>query len=41
MAIVLDINFLSNELMDIDTIESFLKKYNVKIVSINSIDNWM
>ena len=41
MAIVLDINFLSNELMGIDTIESFLKKYNVKIVSINSIDNWM
>lgn len=41
MAIALDINFLSNELMDIDTIENFLKKYNVKIVSINSIDNWM
>lgn len=41
MAIALDINFLSNELMDIDIIEKFLKENNVKIVTINSIDNWM
>ena len=41
MAVALDINFLSNELMDIDIIENLFKKHNVKIVSINSIDNWM
>ncbi len=41
MAVALDINFLSNELMDIDIIENLFKKHSVKIVSINSIDNWM
>ena len=41
MAVALDINFLSNELMDIDIIENLFIKHNVKIVSINSIDNWM
>ncbi len=41
MAIALDINFLSKELIDIEIIENLLKQYGVKIVSINSIDNWM
>lgn len=41
MAIALDINFLSKELIDIEIIENLLKQYCVKIVSINSIDNWM
>lgn len=41
MAIALDINFLSNELMDIDIIENLLKENSVKIVSINSMDNWL
>ena len=41
MAIALEINFLSNELMDIDIIENLLKENSVKIVSINSMDNWL
>lgn len=40
MAIVLDINLLSIKLVDMDVIGYLIKKYNVGIASINSIDNW-
>lgn len=41
MAIVLDINFLCNRMLDIDIIVELLNDYGVSIKSINSIDNWM
>lgn len=41
MAIVLDINFLCNKMLNIDVVVTLLNKYNVSIESMNSIDNWM
>lgn len=41
MAIVLDINFLCNKMLNISIIEELLNEHQVNIESINSIDNWM
>ena len=41
MAVVLDINILSNKMLDLNKSVSFLARYNISIESINSIDNWM
>lgn len=41
MAIVLDINFLCNKMLNIDVVVTVLNRYNVNIESMNSIDNWM
>lgn len=41
MAIVLDINFLCNKMLNIDVVVTLLNRYNVSIESMNSIDNWM
>lgn len=41
MAIVLDINFLCNKMLNIDVVVTVLNRYNVSIESMNSIDNWM
>ncbi len=41
MAVVLDINILSNKMLDLNKSASFLARYDISIESINSIDNWM
>lgn len=41
MAIVLDINFLCNNMLDISIIENLLIEYQVKVDTINCLDNWM
>lgn len=41
MAIVFDINFISNKILDIDILEGLLHDYGVSIESANRIDNWM
>lgn len=41
MAIVLDINFLCNKMLDMEIVEELLNEHRVNIESINSIDNWM
>jgi len=41
MAVVLDINLLSNNFLDINIISQMIDEHNANILSINSIDNWM
>lgn len=41
MAIVLDVNFLCNKLIDVSAIKTLLNRYKIKIECMKSIDNWM
>ena len=41
MAVVLDINILSNKMLDLAQSASYLAKHNIGLDSMYSIDNWM
>lgn len=41
MAVVLDINILSNKMLDSTKSISLLAKHNISLDSVNGIDNWM
>lgn len=41
MAVVLDVNYISKEMIKEEIIRDLLKKYNTAISTISSIDNWM
>lgn len=41
MAIVFDVNVISNKILDIDILEELLHDYGVSIESASRIDNWM
>ena len=41
MAVVLDINILSNKMLDLAQSVSYLTKHNIGLDSMYSIDNWM